>query len=84
MLDAIAAEYRKGRLLFIGTTNIDTGRPVIWNMGAIAASGQPGVLDLFRKVLLASAAISFFPPVLIDVAVKGRRCQEMHIDGGHV
>jgi hypothetical protein len=34
--------------------------------------------------LLASAAISFFPPVLIDVAVKGRRCQEMHIDGGHV
>ena len=51
MLDAIAAEYRKGRLLFIGTTDIDAGRPVIWNMGAIAASGQPGALDLFRKIL---------------------------------
>jgi Patatin-like phospholipase len=83
MLDAIAAEYRKGRLLFIGTTNIDAGRPVIWNMGAIAGSGQPGALDLFRKVLLASAAIpAFFPPVLIDVEVDGRPYQEMHVDGG--
>lgn len=83
MLDAIAAEYRKGRLLFIGTTDIDAGRPVIWNMGAIAASGQPGALDLCRKILLASAAIpAFFPPVLIDVEVNGHRYQEMHIDGG--
>jgi predicted patatin/cPLA2 family phospholipase len=83
MLDAIAAEYRRGRLLFIGTTDIDAGRPVIWNMGAIAASHQPGALDLFRKVLLASAAIpAFFPPVLIDVEVNGRHYQEMHVDGG--
>jgi predicted acylesterase/phospholipase RssA len=83
MLEAIAAEYRKGRLLFIGTTDIDAGRPVIWNMGEIAASRQPGALDLFRKILLASAAIpAFFPPVLIDVEVNGRRYREMHVDGG--
>jgi hypothetical protein len=83
MLNAIAAEYRKGRLLFIGTTDIDAGRPVIWNMGAIAASGQPGALNLFRKILLASAAIpAFFPPVLIDVEFNGRHYQEMHVDGG--
>ena len=83
MLEAVAAEYRKGRLLFIGTTDIDAGRPVIWNMGAIAASNQPTAPDLFRKILLASAAIpAFFPPVLIDVEVNGRRYQEMHVDGG--
>src|SRR5262245_47699399 len=35
LLDAIAAEYGKGRLLMIGTTNIDAQRPVIWNIGAI-------------------------------------------------
>ncbi|MEI4861586.1 patatin-like phospholipase family protein, partial [Klebsiella pneumoniae] len=33
LLDAIAAEYRKGRLLMIGTTDLDAQRPVIWNIG---------------------------------------------------
>jgi predicted acylesterase/phospholipase RssA len=85
MLDAIAAEYKKGRLLLIGTTNLDAARPVIWNMGAIASSKQPSALDLFRKILRASAAIpAAFPPVLIDVEVNGKRYQEMHVDGGAV
>ena len=57
MLAAIAGEYKKGRLLPIGTTDLDEQRPVIWNIGAIAASGRPEALDLFRKILLASAAI---------------------------
>jgi Patatin-like phospholipase len=85
MLDAIAREYAKGRLLLIGTTDLDARRPVIWNIGAIAASGQPQALDLFRKILLASAAIpAFFPPVLIDAEVNGQRYQEMHVDGGAI
>ena len=85
MLAAIAREYAKGRLLLIGTTNLDEERPVIWNIGAIAASGKPGALELFRKVLLASAAIpGLFPPVLIDVEAGGQRFQEMHVDGGAV
>ncbi len=85
MLRAIAGEYAKGRLLLIGTTDLDARRPVIWNIGAIAASGQPQALDLFRKILLASAAIpAFFPPVLIDVEVNGKRYQEMHVDGGAI
>ncbi len=68
MLAAIAREYDKGRLLLIGTTDIDVQRPVFWNIGAIAASGRPGALDLFRKILLASAAVpGLFPPVMIDV-----------------
>ncbi|MGH7122073.1 MAG: patatin-like phospholipase family protein [Acetobacteraceae bacterium] len=85
MLQAIAREYEKGRLLFIGTTNLDAQRPVIWNIGAIAASGKPGALDLFRRILLASSAIpGAFPPVMINVDVSGRHYQEMHVDGGAV
>ena len=83
MLDAIAAEHRKGRILLVGTTNLDARRPVIWNIGAIAESGQPGALDLVHDILLASAAIpGAFPPVMIDVAANGKVYQEMHVDGG--
>jgi len=83
MLRAIAAEHRRGRRLYVGTTNLDAQRLVVWNMGAIAASGRPGSLGLFRKVLLASASIPVaFPPVYIEVEVDGRRYDEMHVDGG--
>jgi len=83
ILEAIATEYRKGRLLYIGTVNIDAKRPVIWNISRIAASGNPKALDLFHKVLLASASIpGVFPPVLIEVETKGQRFDEMHVDGG--
>ena len=85
MLAAVAREYAKGRLLLIGTTNLDQERPVIWNIGAIAASGKPGALELFRKILLASASVpALFPPVFIDVEAGGQRYQEMHVDGGAV
>ena len=80
---AIAAEHRKGRRLFIGTTNLDASRPVSWNIGFIADSGDPGALELIRKVLLASASIpAAFPPVLIEVEADGRVYDEMHVDGG--
>ena len=83
LMDAIAAEYRKGRLLIIGTTNLDARRAVLWNIGEIAASGAPGALELIRKILIASAAIpAAFPPVLIDVEADGGKYQEMHVDGG--
>jgi len=85
LLDAIAAEYQKGRLLMIGTTDLDAQRPVIWNVGAIAASRHPKALDLFRKILLASASIpGAFQPAMIDVEVDGVEFQEMHVDGGTI
>ena len=85
MFDAIAREYDKGRLLLIGTTDLDAQRPVIWNIGALAASGHPKALDLFRKILRASAAIpGAFQPVLIDVEIDGKKYQEMHVDGGAI
>jgi len=83
MMAAIATEYGRGRLLLIGTTNLDLQRPVVWNVGAIAASGHPDALSLFRRILLASASIpGAFPPVLVDVEANGRTFQEMHVDGG--
>ncbi len=83
MLAAIAREYARGRLLLIGTVNLDLQRPVVWNIGAIAASGHPEALSLFHHILLASASIpGAFPPVLIDVEANGTHYQEMHVDGG--
>jgi len=83
LLGDIAAAYRSGRRLFIVTSDLDAGRPVVWNMGAIAAHGSDEALKLFRSVLLASGSIpGAFPPVLIDVAANGKRFAEMHVDGG--
>ena len=83
LLNKIAAEHAVGRRLYIGTTNLDAQRPVVWDMGAIAASGHPQSLKLFRQVLLASAAIpGVFPPVHINVTVNGKTYDELHVDGG--
>ena len=82
VLHEVARAYAAGRLLFVGTTNLDARQPVVWNMGAIAARGDAAALDLFRKVILASASIpGVFPPVMIDVEADGKRYQEMHVDG---
>jgi hypothetical protein len=79
----VAHEHARGRRLLIGTTNLDAQRPVIWDMGKIASSGDPRALELFRNVLLASAAIpGVFPPVDIKVEVEGQVREEMHVDGG--
>jgi hypothetical protein len=83
MLAAIAAAYDQGRLLLIGSTDLDAQLPVIWNIGAIAKSGDPRAGRTIRKILLASAAIpGAFPPSMIDVTLDGKNYQEMHVDGG--
>ena len=83
LLEQIANEYRRGRLLFVLTTNLDAQRPVVWNLGAIAASGHPDAPRLFRDVVLASAALpAIFPPVRIQVTADGRPYDELHVDGG--
>lgn len=83
MVDEIGREYRRGRLLFVGTTNLDLGQPIAWNIGAIAASGHPARVETIRRILLASASIpGAFPPVLVDVPTPEGPRQEMHVDGG--
>jgi predicted patatin/cPLA2 family phospholipase len=84
-LEAIAKEHAKGRRLYVGTTDLDAQRFIIWDMGAIANSGRPDALDMFRKVMLASASIpGVFPPVYFDVEVDGKQYDEMHVDGGTI
>lgn len=63
-LKRVAEAYDENRLLFVGTTNIDYGQTWVWNMSLIAKAGD---LELYRKVLLASASFPIiFPPVEID------------------
>ncbi|MGB5192764.1 MAG: patatin-like phospholipase family protein [Polyangiales bacterium] len=82
-MQKIAAEHRKGRELNIGTTNLDSMRPVVWRIGVIANSGHPGALKLIHQILLASASVpGAFPPVLIKVHAGGRDYDELHVDGG--
>ncbi|HOW43464.1 MAG TPA: patatin-like phospholipase family protein [Candidatus Omnitrophota bacterium] len=83
LLAKIAAEYAKGRRLYVGTTNLDAQRLVIWDMGRIAALGTDEALALFRKILLASASIPIaLPPVYLKVEAGGKWYDEMHVDGG--
>lgn len=82
-LQAVAQAHQQGRRLYVGTTNLDTRRLVVWDLGAIASSGRPDALDLYRKVVLASASVpGFFPPVPIEVEINGQRYTELHADGG--
>ena len=85
-LKKIAYEYSvNSRWLLIVTTNLDAGVPVVWNMGKIASIGTPESLELFRKIMLASASIpGAFSPVMFDFEVAGKNFQEMHVDGGAI
>ena len=83
VIDAIAAESRKGRLLLVATTDLDAQRTVYWNLTLMAESRHPAALELIRMILVASAAIpGELPPAMIDVEAGGQRYQEMHVDGG--
>ena len=83
VIQGVARAHAQGRRLYIGTTDMDANRLVIWNMGAIAAANTSIANKLFRKVLLASASIPIlFPPVYIPVEAAGRTYEEMHVDGG--
>ncbi|BCG66005.1 MAG: hypothetical protein methR_P3877 [Methyloprofundus sp.] len=82
VIDAIAIEHKKGRRLFIGTFNLDAGRSVIWDIGAIAVSSHPEKVSLIHEVMRASAAIPVaFPPVMISVNANDQQYDEMHVDG---
>lgn len=79
----VAREHRRGRRLYVQTVNLDAQEAVIWEMGAIAASGASTAAEVFREVLLASASVpGLFPPILIEVVLDGAFFDEMHVDGG--
>lgn len=84
IVDAIAREADAGRILLIGTTNLDFARPVIWNVTEIARTRHPQAITLIRSLVRASSAIpALFPPVLIPTETKeGEIRDELHVDGG--
>ena len=81
--ETVAAEHARGRRLYVGTTNLDTQRFVIWDLGAIATLGTPESKRLYVDVVVAAAAI---PPLLtpsrITMTIDGRAFEELHVDGG--
>jgi predicted acylesterase/phospholipase RssA len=82
MIQAIAREAEKGRLLLVATTDVVTGMPVVWDLGAIAKNGGPNARTLLRDVLVASASVpGMFPPVMIRVNKDGVPHDQAHVDG---
>lgn len=80
ILEAIAARHAAGARLFVVTSELDSARASVWDMGRIA---QAGNYDLFRAVLRASAALpGLFPPVQIGYRSGVTETIESHIDGG--
>ena len=84
LIEAVATEAARGRVLFVATTDVDKQETVIWDMGEIAMRGGEAARVLFRDVLVASASVpGLFPPVLIRVEGRdGESFDEMHVDGG--
>ncbi|WP_319468561.1 patatin-like phospholipase family protein [uncultured Pseudodesulfovibrio sp.] len=83
VITKIATEYRKGRRLIIGTTNLDLMRPVYWDIGAIAQHRSEKNDQLIRDIILASVSVPVaFPPVFISLEADGKTYDEMHVDGG--
>ena len=82
ILKVVAAEHAKGRRLYVGTTNLDAGDFVIWDMGEIATGSRTDSVQHFQKVLRASAAVpAYFPPVYIKPQ-RGIELRQAHVDGG--
>jgi predicted acylesterase/phospholipase RssA len=82
MIQAVAREAAKGRLLLVATTDVATGEPIVWDMGSIARNGGPYARTLFRDVLVASASVpGMFPPVIIRVREDDSFHDEAHVDG---
>ncbi|MDP3383304.1 MAG: patatin-like phospholipase family protein, partial [Phenylobacterium sp.] len=63
LVSAVAAEHRLGRRLLVATTDLDSEKPCVWDMGEIALRGGVKATQLFRDVLVASASLpGLFPP----------------------
>ncbi|NIO09522.1 MAG: hypothetical protein GTO40_16565, partial [Deltaproteobacteria bacterium] len=60
VLDRVAAEGRKGRLLCVGLLNLDYRQLWGFDLTTLAASGEPDALETYRKILQAAAS----PPLL--------------------
>ncbi|MEB8388384.1 patatin-like phospholipase family protein [Rhodobacteraceae bacterium KMM 6894] len=80
VLQTVADRHTAGARLFIVTSELDSARASVWDMGAIAEAGQ---YDLFRNIMRGSAALpGLFSPVNLRYVANGKTYSETHIDGG--
>lgn len=81
LLEAIAAEYRRGRRLYVATANMDAQAMDIWDMGEIASRLTPESKALFRQILLSAASVQLaFPPELMSDDSNPASIPEAHGD----
>ncbi|MCE9563172.1 MAG: patatin-like phospholipase family protein [Planctomycetes bacterium] len=79
------AAYAAGRRVYVGTVEVLTNRPTIWDITAIASSGRPDAPTLIRKILVAACSpTGAVRPIEICVEVNGVKYREMHTDAGNM
>jgi hypothetical protein len=79
-IDRVAARHSSGSRLFIVTSELETARASVWDMGEIAQAGE---YTLFRAIMRASAALpGLFSPVDLKFTANGVTYSETHVDGG--
>jgi hypothetical protein len=72
LIDRVGAEAARDRKLYIASTDLDTGRLVIWDLTRVAADHQ---YVLYRQLVLSSASAPvLYPPVRIG--------KDLFVDGG--
>ena len=83
LVAAVAEQHRLGRRLLVATTDLDSQKPCIWDMGEIAARSGAQAVAMFREVLAASASLpGLFPPRRFTCEADGVAYEEVHVDGG--
>lgn len=83
MLEQLAVERAKGRLLLIGTTSLDNEKLAIWDIGRIAQVGSAQAQTLIQDIVIASSSIpGAFPAKLISIDDGQQHFDELHVDGG--
>lgn len=79
-IQAVGKRHAADKNLLVVTSELDSARASVWDMGAIAQAGQ---YDLFRSIMRASAALpGLFPPVNLRFGSGDKTYSETHIDGG--
>lgn len=81
LVGKIAAQHALGRRLYTVSTDITSGLPVMWDLGAIASRDADNKVQEIQDALLASISIPFMFPAHL---IKDEQRYSLHVDGGIV
>ena len=72
MVNQLAIERSKGRILLIATTSLDNEKMSIWDIGKIAQLGTPEAQHLIQDIIIASSSVpGLFPATRIVLPYDG-------------